>query len=110
MSARWSRLRVGRRDGDSMLVAVSDWMPLTLSGGVASVIGCPEPAYFIDPFGVVHCRGYLAGVSGTVCVLPNGARPAGTEVFSSVTVLSDGTVSAAAMPCSLSGVTFRPHG
>lgn len=106
--ARQSRLRLLSQSRDSLVVGVEDWRPVTLTGGVASVIGAAVPGFFVDPFGVVHLRGYLAGAVGNLFILPEGYRPEGTEVFGTVFITAAGVVSSMAMPVSVSGLTFRP--
>lgn len=108
MGTRFHRVRVVSRSSDSLVVGVEDWRTVTLSGGVASVIGAATPGFFVDPFGVVHLRGYLAGTVGNLFTLPEGYRPEGTEVFGSLVITAAGVVSSTVMPVSLSGVTFRP--
>jgi hypothetical protein len=87
-----------------------------------------EPAFFKDAEGVVHLKGLLrtkVNASGvTVSTLPNGYRPAATDVFAVVAgsstadvvarvhVSNDGLVRlvtpiAANNFVSLSGITFR---
>ena len=73
------------------------------------------PGFWKDSFGVVHLQGSATGGPGTVFVLPDGYRPAGTVRFAvatetgltSATVDADGAVTLPEAG-SLDGISFRP--
>jgi len=103
----WRRIR-NKLGQESSLVAVDDWTPLVLQGGITAVGFTPEPAWYKDPFGVVHLRGYLQGGTGTQFTLPVGARPVASELFGTVLITAAGGATSTVTPCTVSGVSFRP--
>ncbi len=93
------------------------FLPLTLSGGAATVLGEAPPAFDVDPVGYVHLQGTFLGAAGTAFTLPPGARPAARSWFAVrqeagsgvLTIEPNGeatVASAGGDDVSLDGVTF----
>jgi hypothetical protein len=87
------------QQGSSAHEAVST--PTLLNSWVNFGAPFENASYYKDPFGMVHCRGFVKSGTGVIFVLPTGYRPAnkrvfatnGNNAFASISVDSSGNVS-----------------